>query len=83
MLVQPTRFAENHKRNPSAEIMVYSHEKTTETVRLLAAHGLEDDIRHGSDVNSYYDDPHDATGRFDFALANPPFNVAPLYEHAN
>ena len=24
---------------------------------------------------SYYDDPHAATGRFDFVLANPPFNV--------
>jgi type I restriction enzyme M protein len=41
----------------------------------LAVHGLEGDIRHGGNVNSYYDDPHDATGRFDFALANPPFNV--------
>ena len=27
------------------------------------------------DTNSYYDDPHAATGQFDFVLANPPFNV--------
>ena len=40
----------------------------------LAVHGLEGDIKHGQ-VNSYYDDPHAATGTFDFVLANPPFNV--------
>ena len=54
-------------------------EKTDETGRLyrmnLAVHGLEGDIRHGGEVNSYYDDPHKAVGAFDFALANPPFNV--------
>jgi type I restriction enzyme M protein len=38
-------------------------------------HGLEGDIKHGGNVNSYYDDPHSATGQFDFVLANPPFNV--------
>jgi len=41
----------------------------------LAVHGLEGEIRHGGEVNSYYDDPHKAVGAFDFALANPPFNV--------
>ena len=41
----------------------------------LAVHGLEGNIRHGGEVNSYYDDPHKAVGAFDFALANPPFNV--------
>jgi type I restriction enzyme M protein len=41
----------------------------------LAIHGLEGDIRHGGQTNSYYDDPFKATGTFDFVLANPPFNV--------
>jgi type I restriction enzyme M protein len=38
----------------------------------LAMHGLEGDVR---EAISYYDDPHESTGRFDFVLANPPFNV--------
>jgi type I restriction enzyme M protein len=38
----------------------------------MAVHGLEGDIREGI---SYYDDLHKAIGRFDFVLANPPFNV--------
>jgi len=38
----------------------------------LAVHGLAGDIRQG---NSYYEDPHNATGKFDFVMANPPFNV--------
>jgi type I restriction enzyme M protein len=79
MFVQSARFVAEHKKNPAAELSIHGIEKTDETGRLcrvnLAVHGLEGDIRHGGNVNSYYDDPHDATGRFDFALANPPFNV--------
>jgi type I restriction enzyme M protein len=38
----------------------------------LAVHGLSGDIRQG---NSYYEDIHECAGRFDFVMANPPFNV--------
>jgi type I restriction enzyme M protein len=76
MFVQSARFVENHHKNPNAEIMVYGQEKTEETVRLckmnLAVHGLEGDIRQG---NSYYEDIHDSVGKFEFVMANPPFNV--------
>lgn len=79
MFVQSARFVSERKKNPSSELSIHGVEKTDETGRLcrmnLAVHGLEGDVRHGGQVNSYYDDPHEAVGRFDFVLANPPFNV--------
>jgi len=71
--VQSARFVTEHHKNPAAELSICGVEKTDETGRLarlnLAVHGLEGDIRHGGNVNSYYDDPHTATGKFDFVLA--------------
>ncbi|MBK9182081.1 MAG: SAM-dependent DNA methyltransferase [Ignavibacteria bacterium] len=79
MFVQSARFVAEHRNNPAADLAIYGVEKTDETGRLcrlnLAVHGLEGDIKHGGNINSYYDDPHKATGSFDFVLANPPFNV--------
>jgi type I restriction enzyme M protein len=79
MFVQSARFVSEHQKNPADELAIFGVEKTDETGRLcrlnLAVHGLEGDVRHGGNVNSYYDDPHAATGQFDFVLANPPFNV--------
>jgi len=76
MFVQSARFVAEHQKNPGAELSVYGQEKVAETVRLgkmnLAVHGLAGDIRQG---NSYYEDLHRSTGKFDFVMANPPFNV--------
>jgi type I restriction enzyme M protein len=79
MFVSSARFVSEHQRVAADELAVHGVEKTDETGRLarmnLAIHGLEGDIRHGGHINSYYDDPHEAVGKFDFVLANPPFNV--------
>lgn len=76
MFVQSARFVQQHKRDPIAEIAVYGQERVAETVRLcrmnLAVHGLAGDIRQG---NTYYEDLHNCPSRFDFVMANPPFNV--------
>ncbi|ABC82099.1 type I restriction-modification system subunit M [Anaeromyxobacter dehalogenans] len=77
MFVQSARFVSEHKKNGG--LAIHGVEKVDTTGQLcrmnLAVHGLEGDIRHGGEINSYYDDPHNAVGRFDFVLANPPFNV--------
>ena len=76
MFVQSARFVAEHRKSPATELAIHGQEKVGDTVKLcrmnLAVHGLEGDIREGI---SYYDDLHSATGRFDFVLANPPFNV--------
>ena len=76
MFVQSARFVREHKANAMEEISIYGQERVAETVRLgkmnLAVHGLAGDIRQG---NAYYEDPHNSTGKFDFVMANPPFNV--------
>ncbi len=76
MFVQSARFVEEHRKNPGTELSIFGQEKVEETVRLgkmnLAVHGLSGDIREG---NAYYEDLHKSPGRFDFVMANPPFNV--------
>jgi len=65
--------------DPIKEISVHGQERVTDTARLarlnLAVHGLSGDIKQG---NTYYEDLQDSVGRFDFVLANPPFNVSKI-----
>jgi len=75
MFIQSARFVEEHKKNPAEEISIHGIEKIGQTLRLakmsLAVHGLSGDIR---EANTYYEDPHNCVGKFDFVMANPPFN---------
>ena len=77
MFVQSARFIEEHKKNPGDELSIFGQETVAETIRLakmnLAVHGLDGDIKQG---NSYYEDIHKSLGKFDFVMANPPFNVS-------
>ncbi len=81
MFVHSANFVRRHQKTPSSEISVFGMEKTAETLRMaklnLAIHGLSGDIREG---NTYYEDLHHSCdkqgGRFDFVMANPPFNVS-------
>ena len=75
MFVQSAAFVDHHQKAVT-DISIYGQEKVEETIRLckmnLAVHGLSGDIRQGV---TYYDDIHKSVGRFDFVMANPPFNV--------
>lgn len=75
MFVQSADFVLRSNAN-SDNISVYGIEKEGETVKLarmnMFLHGLNSHIVHS---NSYYFDPHNSYGAFDFVMANPPFNV--------
>ncbi|MBN2543315.1 N-6 DNA methylase [bacterium] len=77
MFVQSARFVKEHHKTPSSEISINGQENKGETVKLckmnLAVHGLEGDIREG---NTYYEDLQNCKNKFDFVMANPPFNVS-------
>ncbi len=75
MFVQSAAFV-NHHKQAVTNISIYGQEKVAETIRLckmnLAVHGLSGDIKQGV---TYYEDIHRSVGKFDFVMANPPFNV--------
>ena len=77
MFVQSARFVESHHRSANRALSLHGQEKVAETIRLcrmnLAVNGLSGDIRQ---ANTFYENAHNCIGRFDFVMANPPFNVS-------
>lgn len=78
MFVQTAHFIEDHSKDKSVNeaITVYGTELKSNNAKLakmnLAIHGIEGKIIEG---NSFYTNPHNLTGKCDFVMANPPFNV--------
>ncbi|MHB9070230.1 MAG: type I restriction-modification system subunit M [Sedimentisphaerales bacterium] len=77
MFVQSLQFIEERKsESEDTSLFVYGQEKTLETVKLakmnIAVNGLRGEIKQ---ANTYYEDLFDSFGKFDYVLANPPFNV--------
>ena len=83
MFVQSNNFILRHHLNKGSvsPISVYGQEKTLQTVNLakmnLAINGLRGEIIQG---DSYAEDLHDSFEKFDFVMANPPFNVKEVNE---
>jgi type I restriction enzyme M protein len=76
MFVQSNRFVQAHRKNDLDRLSIYGQERVEETVKLckmnLAVHGLAGQVKQ---ANTYYEDPFNCVGQFDFVMANPPFNV--------
>lgn len=78
MFVQAARYMHNH--NASDKEMMnfrcYGVEKDPETNKIAKMNLLLNNVRGEiTEANSFYADPYDAVGRFDYVMANPPFNV--------
>ena len=77
MFVQTAHYIANHAANGTEiNLRAYGVEKIEATVKLAKMNLVLNNIR-GSIMyaNSYYRDPYDCFGRFNYVMANPPFNV--------
>ena len=77
MFVQTAHYIANHKaKGNELNLRAYGVEKTGATVKLAKMNLALNNIRGTiTEANSYYNDPYNCFGRFDYVMANPPFNV--------
>ena len=78
MFVQAARYMHGHNAGSrkAMDFRCYGVEKEPDTVKLAKMNLLLNNVRGEiTEANSFYSDPYDAFGKFDYVMANPPFNV--------
>lgn len=78
MFVQAARYMHRHNVEAAEQrkYRCYGVEKEPDTVKLAKMNLMLNNVRGEiTEANSFYSDPYDAFGRFDYVMANPPFNV--------
>lgn len=78
MFVQAARYMHEHNASEEEQMKFrcYGVEKEPDTVKLAKMNLLLNNVRGEiTEANSFYSDPYDAFGGFDYVMANPPFNV--------
>lgn len=78
MFVQAARYMHHHNASETEQMKFrcYGVEKEPDTVKLAKMNLLLNNVRGEiTEANSFYSDPYDAVGQFDYVMANPPFNV--------
>lgn len=79
MFVQTGDFVNQAGLNANTQMTFYGQEKVEYNAQLclmnMAVHGLNGRIISGDEANSFYHDAYNLTGKCDYVMANPPFNV--------
>ena len=78
MFVQAARYMHAHNASDAEQMKFrcYGVEKEPDTVKLAKMNLLLNNVRGDiTEANSFYSDPYNAFGAFDYVMANPPFNV--------
>lgn len=77
MFVQTAHYIASHNaKGKDINLRAYGVEKIGATVKLAKMNLVLNNVRGTiTEANSYYRDPYDCFGRFNYVMANPPFNV--------
>ena len=78
MFVQAARYMHNHNASEAEQMKFrcYGVEKEQDAIKLAKMNLLLNNVRGEiTEANTFYSDPYNSIGQFDYVMANPPFNV--------